>query len=79
MNKLLLPRPKRLLKRSKEELRNWKKNLKLKDKLGPKLNAKGQTWQENLKAWEKDWERLEVPLMLRLNKTRVVLIMKSKM
>merc|ERR1719330_384693 len=36
MNKLPLPKPKRLLKRSKEELRNWRKNLKLKDKLGPK-------------------------------------------
>merc|ERR1719414_2599671 len=59
MNKLLLPKHKKLLKRSKEELRSWRKNLKLK--------AKGQTWQGNLKVWVKDWERLEVPLMLKLN------------
>merc|ERR1712223_1997672 len=53
MSKHWLPKSRSLLRKFKEELKNWRKSLKLRGKLEPRLKGKGQIFPESLRAWER--------------------------
>merc|ERR1712180_437320 len=70
MNNLLLPRCRRTSRSAREELKKWRRNWKLRDRLVPRLRGRDLTLPEKLSSWENvSWRPEEQP-MLKLNLTR---------